>query len=116
MNQQELISIKQQHHTTLSMISADFLYHSGIKHAMNKTLHEELGIQHIIDVSDCKLDQDILDRCHVLWVNIEDVTYFDIAEYFKMTNEFLQSCETKGEKVLVHCQMGVSRSSSIVLD
>ncbi|CAF1390621.1 unnamed protein product [Adineta steineri] len=115
MNQQELISIKQQDYTSPSMIIDDFLYHGDIKHAMNKTLLEELGIQHIINVSDCKLDQDILDRCHVLWMNVEDDTYADIAEYFKMTNEFLQSCKTKGEKVLVHCQMGVSRSSSIVL-
>ncbi|CAF1033529.1 unnamed protein product [Adineta steineri] len=115
MNQQELISIKQQDYTSPSMIIDDFLYHGDIKHAMNKILLEELGIQHIINASDCKLDQDILDRCHVLWVNVEDDTYSDIAEYFKMTNEFLQSCKANGEKVLVHCQMGVSRSSSIVL-
>ncbi|CAF0946036.1 unnamed protein product [Adineta steineri] len=42
----------------------------------------------------------------------EDVS---INQYFEKTNDFLLSCKEKKEKVLVHCQMGISRSSSIVL-
>ncbi|UJR18024.1 hypothetical protein I4U23_004925 [Adineta vaga] len=115
MNQRELISIKQQDSTTPSVIIDDFLYHGDLKHAMNKTLLEVLGIRRIINVCDYPLEQDILDQYHILWINLEDDTYVDIAEYFKTTNEFLHTCKLKGEKVLVNCQMGVSRSSSIVL-
>ena len=114
MKQRELIPFKQQDYINPSMIIDGFLYHGDMKHAMNKILLEELDIRRIINVCDCQLGQEILDQLHVLWINLDDDTYTDIAQYFKMTNEFLQSCKAKGEKVLVHCQMGVSRSSSIV--
>ncbi len=115
MKQRELISFKQQDYISPSVIIDGFLYHGDLKHAMNKTLLEELDIRRIINVCDCPLVQDILDQCHVLWINLDDDTYTDIGQHFNMTNEFLQSCKVKGEKVLVHCQMGVSRSSAIVL-
>lgn len=115
MNQRELISSKQQDYTSPSVIIDGFLYHGDLKHAMNKILLEELNIRRIINVCDFQLEQEILDQRHVLWINLDDDTYTDIAQHFEMTNEFLQSCKANDEKVLVHCQMGVSRSSSIVL-
>ena len=115
MAQRELIPVDQEGDTKPSVIIDNFLYHGNVQHAMNTKLLEELNIRRIINVSDCKLNQDILDRCHILWINVEDDTYTDITEYFAMTNRFLQSCCNEGQTVLVHCQMGVSRSSSIVL-
>jgi hypothetical protein len=115
MKQREMIPFKQQDYISPSAIIDSFLYHGDLKHAMNKTLLEELDIRRIINVCDCPLEQDILDQRHILWINLDDDTYTDIAQHFEMTNEFLHSCKAKGEKVLVHCQMGVSRSSSIVL-
>lgn len=115
MKQQQLISINQQDSIHPSTIIDDFLYHGDLKHAMNKALLEELNIHNIINVCDYPLERDIVNQCHVLWLNLEDDTYTDIAQHFEMTNSFIQSCKTKGEKVLVHCQMGVSRSSAIVL-
>ena len=113
--QRDLIPSKQHDNIGPSVIIDGFLYHGDMKHAMNKRLLEELDIRRIINVCDCPLAQDILDQRHVLWLNMDDDNYTDIAQHFEMTNEFLQSCRLKGEKVLVHCQMGVSRSSSIVL-
>ncbi|CAF1364332.1 unnamed protein product [Adineta ricciae] len=115
MAQRELIPVEQKDDTKPSVIIDNFLYHGNLQHAMNTKLLEELNIRRIVNVCDCKLNQDILDRCHVLWINVEDDTYTDIVEYFAMTNRFLQSCCKEGQRVLVHCQMGVSRSSSIVL-
>ncbi|CAM4829414.1 unnamed protein product [Rotaria magnacalcarata] len=115
MEQRELLPFTREDLISPSVIIDDFLYHGDLKHAMNKALLEELNIRCIINACDCPLGQDILDQRHVLWINVEDATYTDIAEHFKITNEFLHSCKTKGEKVLVHCEMGVSRSSSIVL-
>lgn len=115
MKQRELISLKNQDNSSPSIIIDDFLYHGDLKHAMNKKLLDKLNIRRIINICDYRLGQDILDQCHVLWINLEDDTYTDIALHFDMTNKFLQSCKTKDEKVLVHCQLGVSRSSSIIL-
>ncbi|CAF1649443.1 unnamed protein product [Rotaria magnacalcarata] len=39
----------------------------------------------------------------------------NIRQYFDQANEFLHSCKNKNERVLIHCQLGISRSSSIVL-
>jgi len=98
-----------------SVIIDNFLYHGNLKHAMNKTLLEQLNIEYIINISEYSLGEEIANQCHVLWISLEDDTYTDIDRHFQTTNEFLQSCKNKNKKVLVNCQMGVSRSSSIIL-
>ena len=70
MKQRELIPFKQQDYISPSIIIDGFLYHGDLKHAMNKTLLEELDIRRIINVCDCPLEQDILDQRHVLWTCI----------------------------------------------
>ncbi|CAF0843206.1 unnamed protein product [Adineta ricciae] len=98
-----------------SVVIDNFLYHGDLGHASNIGLLNQLGIQHIINICDCKLDQIIVDKYNVLWINLYDELQADIKKYFDRTNEFLYNCKQKNEKVLVHCQMGISRSSSIIL-
>ncbi|CAF0734138.1 unnamed protein product [Rotaria sordida] len=98
-----------------SVVIDDFLYHGDLGHASNIRLLNQLGIRHIIDVCDCQLDKEILENFHVLWINLYDELRADIKQHFEEANEFLHNCKQKNEKVLVHCQMGISRSSSIVL-
>ncbi|CAF1257970.1 unnamed protein product [Rotaria sordida] len=78
-------------------------------------LLEELGIQHIINVSHIRLDKDIVDKYNVLWINLKDNFRENIQQHFDRTNEFLQTCKNKNEKVLIHCQSGISRSTSVIL-
>ncbi|CAF3433051.1 unnamed protein product [Rotaria sp. Silwood1] len=98
-----------------SVVIDDFLYHGDLGHASNIKLLNQLGIRHIIDVCDCQLEKEILENFHVLWINLYDELRADIKKHFEETNEFLRVCKEKNEKVLVHCQMGISRSSSVVL-
>jgi hypothetical protein len=98
-----------------SLVIDDFLYHGDLGHASNMGLLNQLGIRHIIDICDCPLDKIILENFNVLWINLHDELTANIKKYFNQTNEFLYNCKQKNEKVLVHCQMGISRSSSIVL-
>ena len=100
---------------TPSIVLDDFLYHGDLAHASNMGLLKELGIHSIIDVCDCPLDKPIVEKFNVLWINLDDVLGADIRKHFEETNKFLQECKEKNQKVLVHCQMGISRSSSIVL-
>ncbi|UJR17303.1 hypothetical protein I4U23_004198 [Adineta vaga] len=98
-----------------SMIIDNFLYHGDFNHGRNVELLRKLNIQHIINVSNFKVKKEILMNFNVLWIDLHDTPLTDIREHFDQTNEFLNTCRSKNEKVLVHCQMGVSRSASIVL-
>lgn len=98
-----------------SVVLDDFLYHGDLGHACNMKLLKELDIQHIINVCDCELDSTIKENFDILWINIDDTIGVDIKKHFDQTNDFIRKCKEKNEKVLVHCQMGISRSSSIVL-
>jgi len=98
-----------------SVVIDDFLYHGDMDHASNMNLLMNLGIRHIVNTCDYPLETEITKNFNVLWINIVDDLRNSINQYFQQTNDFLLSCKQKNEKVLVHCQMGISRSSSIVL-
>lgn len=98
-----------------SLVIDHFLYHGDLGHAQNLSLLKELDIRHIINLSDSSLHTEVLEYCNVLSLRVDDALGIDIQQYFDKTNRFLAACKEKGEKVLVHCQMGISRSSSIVL-
>jgi len=98
-----------------SVVIDNFLYHGDLGHASNIGLLNQLGIRHIINISDCSLDERITEKFNVLWISLYDELRADIKKHFDETNQFLYNCKEKNEKVLVHCQMGISRSSSIVL-
>ncbi|CAF3007016.1 unnamed protein product [Rotaria sp. Silwood2] len=98
-----------------SVVIDDFLYHGDIGHASNVSLLIKLGIRHIVNTCDESLKTEITHNFNVLWISIDDDLRANINQYFQQTNDFLFSCKQKKEKVLVHCQMGISRSSSIVL-
>jgi protein-tyrosine phosphatase len=44
-----------------------------------------------------------------------DTVKTNIKFYFEDATNFLESCRLKNRKVLVHCYMGISRSSSCIL-
>ena len=98
-----------------SIVLDDFLYQGNLVHASNQALLNQLGIRHIVNVSDSSLDKAIVANFNVLWISLNDEFSTDIKKHFQETTDFLVRCREKNEKVLVHCQMGISRSSSIVL-
>ncbi len=98
-----------------SVVIDDFLYHGDMGHASNMNLLMNLGIRHIVNMCDSPLETEITKNFNVLWINIVDDFRTNINQYFQQTNDFLLSCKQKNEKVLVNCQMGISRSSSVAL-
>ncbi|CAF1045609.1 unnamed protein product [Rotaria sordida] len=98
-----------------SVVIDDFLYHGDLGHASNIGLLHRLNIRHIINICDCPLEKLIIEKYNVLWINLYDELQADIKQHFDETNKFLYNCKQKNEKVLVHCQMGISRSSTIIL-
>lgn len=49
------------------------------------------------------------------WINIKDNGSENISEYFEECSEFIHNALKSGGKIYVHCHMGISRSSSIVI-
>ncbi|CAF1276957.1 unnamed protein product [Adineta steineri] len=113
LNQKRKLSVNFDYNP--SVVIDDFLYHGTINHARNMKLLRDLNIRHIINTCHVSLEEEIMKNFNVLWVDMQDEEDVNINQYFEKTNDFLLSCKEKKEKVLVHCQMGISRSSSIVL-
>jgi len=100
---------------SLSTIIDGFLYQSNMNDATNIKLLKQYDIRHIISVCNCPPSKDILDNFDVLWINVKDDLDTNMRSYFEGTNEFLRSVRQSKGKVLVHCEAGISRSSTIVL-
>ena len=98
-----------------SEIIEDLLYHGDLGHACNMDLLKSLDVKRILNVCDCQLDESSEQNFNILWRCINDDSSEDIDSHFEDTNQFLDECRKTNEKVLVHCQMGISRSSTIVL-
>ncbi|UJR20041.1 hypothetical protein I4U23_023175 [Adineta vaga] len=99
-----------------SIVIDNFLYHGDLGHAIDMDLLLELKIQHIINVCDCPLDKNICEVFDVIWIeDLEDNFQGELNKHLDRTNDLLCKYKEKNEKVLVHCQAGISRSSSIVL-
>ena len=74
---------------------------------------EAMNVSHILVVGK---DLDVVYPTKYIYKTVpaEDSARFNICQYFEETNEFIeQGLKAKG--VLVHCQFGISRSSTIVI-
>ena len=108
-------TINQMNYGSPSVVIDDFLYHGDLTHALNVKLLNRIGIRHILRLCDSPPYNETSENFHVLWINLCDEFKANIRKHFEETNQFLYDCKQKQEKVLVHCEMGISRSSSIVL-
>ena len=50
-----------------------------------------------------------------LHLPLDDVYEEQLSPYFTIANEFIENQLQKGNKVLVHCHAGISRSASIII-
>lgn len=58
----------------------------------------------------CKYDKTIN---FYMW-NLEDIPSQNIIPYLEKTSVIIDNCLRKGESILVHCHMGISRSATLV--
>ncbi|KAI0093701.1 protein-tyrosine phosphatase-like protein [Irpex rosettiformis] len=91
------------------------LYLSSYTTATNAAELEAIGITHIISVMDFtpKPCPPHIKRLHV---KLEDTFSADILRHLEGTTEFIRYAlqENESNKVLVHCIMGISRSTTVV--
>ncbi|KAL2078602.1 hypothetical protein ACEWY4_026287 [Coilia grayii] len=97
------------------------LYIGNVSIAQNKTALQNMGITHVLNAAHSKRgsigDQSYYGSNFVYCgIPAEDSSTFDLDVYFQPAADFIhKALKTPDAKILVHCIMGLSRSSSLVL-
>lgn len=110
------------HHSTqlfddnISCILPNQLYLTGDFGSRNINQINALGITNIINVSDT-LENYFAEnsKFKYLKIPIPDSPKIIITNYFPIAFEFIDTAITNGEKVMIHCFAGKSRSASIII-
>lgn len=104
-----------------------FLYLGNLGHARNARLLHALGITHVVSVGECAADEDDTDphslasarRAGLVEVHSVDNVADDGTDSLRAALcdavEFVERARVSGGRVLVHCRVGVSRSSTVVI-
>ncbi|XP_054277743.1 dual specificity protein phosphatase 3 isoform X2 [Macrosteles quadrilineatus] len=91
--------------------------------AKNKQYLMKLGITHVVNTAEGKLfgmvdtDQEFYKNTTIKYLgfSIMDLPVSNISQHFFEVADFIEQAIKEGGKVLVHCLMGMSRSSTCVL-
>lgn len=87
------------------------LYITNYYTANNEELLKSYNIKNVVSLYPNLLSQDF----NQLYIEIDDVISANIEQYFQKSYDFIDKALENGERVVVHCHMGISRSSSIVI-
>ncbi|PIK56339.1 putative rhodanese domain-containing dual specificity protein phosphatase [Apostichopus japonicus] len=98
-----------------SAILEDALYQGGAVHAESRVVIDNLRITHVVNVS-TEVDCPFEDSCKYLHLKFADEGGANLISVFERAADFVATALQDGSnRVLVHCVMGVSRSSSITI-
>ncbi|PRP81021.1 hypothetical protein PROFUN_11173 [Planoprotostelium fungivorum] len=87
----------------------DCLYLGSYENATNLEQLNLLHITHVLNMGD-ELENKYPDMFNYLKCGLDDTSANNIAQFFEKCIEFIRN---SGGRVLVHCAMGISRSSAI---
>ena len=92
------------------------LWLGAVENAYDTKKLQEQGTTHILTIECSPLKDNVKDQFTCLFINAEDAADEDVLHRFDECFGFIESAR-QGENggVLVHCFMGYSRSSTIVL-
>lgn len=97
-----------------SIVLEDQLYLGRIDQATNEKIVTDLAITHIVNITLEQLSP-FSGRIHYHTVNLEDDCASDLLSEFLTTSKFIKDAIDSEGRVLVHCNLGVSRSASVVI-
>lgn len=97
--------------STISEIINDRLFLGNISHSLSKTVLKILGVRRIINISQ-EIPCSFPDEFEYYHIKISDNPKENLYKYFDEAYQFIESSPGP---VFVHCRMGISRSSSIVI-
>ncbi|XP_012266464.2 dual specificity protein phosphatase MPK-4-like isoform X2 [Athalia rosae] len=78
---------------------------------------KETGVTHILTLDSCPLPRKIqlLPDIIFKYIQVTDLPREDLLTYFEDTYQFIKHAQEDGNKTLVHCYFGVSRSATVVI-
>ena len=95
-----------------SVFIAEQLYQGRGDQATNAKVVENLKLTHIVNIGR-EHPNAFPGRLTYLTIKLDDVSHSNLQIYFPESTQFIEEAILKGGRVLVHCNMGVSRSSTI---
>lgn len=93
------------------------LYLTNVTKARNVSQLQALKITHVLTVSSEINISHVVKPLNIeyLRVDVDDEEDFPICNFFDQMNDFIHRCLKSNGKIIVHCQMGVSRSPTAVI-
>lgn len=104
-----------------TIVLANFLYLSSMSEAVNPKICGPSGYlnpSHIINASnkDSSNAFESVGHTKYLCISLNDSEESDMSQYFVETFAFIEAARrTPGGRCLIHCQMGISRSTTIII-
>lgn len=95
-----------------SIILDEQLYQGRGDQATNLKVVTDLQITHVINIT-TEHASAFPEKIQYLTLKLDDVSQTQLIKHFDKTTNFLKSAIYNGGRVLVHCNLGVSRSSTI---
>ncbi|PFH48983.1 hypothetical protein AMATHDRAFT_122688, partial [Amanita thiersii Skay4041] len=86
------------------------IYLGNLSAAMSRKRLSRIGVTHIVSVC----PEYPSTGGHHLAIDVQDSEYEDLLIHLPRACEFIQAALDQGGKVLVHCVMGISRSTTVV--
>ena len=92
-----------------------FLYLGNYKHSSDNKELKKLKINYILNCAIECHNYNLPKNVKELHLKVKDIDTFEILYYFDIANEFINKCKLMGGICLVHCKLGVSRSTTFVI-
>jgi len=99
-----------------SEIIENFLYLGNKESASSDIQLTDLGVTYILNMAE-EVENDLAETSKYVYLKLGtgDTVEDKISNLFDQSNKFLQEAREKGTKVIVNCNMGISRSTTAVL-
>jgi len=95
-------------------IERDFLYLGSYENAKSKQQLKDLGISHIVNMAS-ELDNEYPNDFKYLSCRLDDISTDSLTKHLEEALNFIDEAKSTNSRVLVHCAMGISRSSALVI-
>lgn len=109
------IGAEKKHRISQLHEIAPGLYLGTEQAAKSATVLKQEGITTVLSILDAPIEVPKDQITNHLWLVMEDYPDVDIAPIVEQALKFVHEAEQNNQKVLVHCQMGMSRSASIMV-
>lgn len=93
----------------------NWLYLGSYRNACDVKDLQNLKINYILNCAiECE-NKNLPSDINVFHAKINDYPYFQISSYFEKTNSFINKAKLSGGNILIHCQLGISRSTTCLI-